>query len=513
MKRALLITATALLAVPAGASAATTYTVHPGESIAAALAQAGDGDTVHVLAGTYTEQPLTVSHAVRIEGDPGTVVANASADASKALFTFTADGGALSTMTAASTAGPVVVGQAADLTLSGALIISAAGAGPGLRFEGSGTSSIVRSSVAAIAPGADAVQVQSTTTGDRTLSIDSSILSGGANAASLRASTSNSVLTLNTGNITVHAVHATLAGAAAAVATQVTSIGIGSPGTIAVGVDRSIVRGATGDGVTVINSDPSAADIFVNAGAKDFHLRADAPVIDQGGPAVGGESDRDVDGQPRVAGAATDLGADEFVNQAPVARLATPAPIRTPGAVNLDATGSSDPEAASGGGIASYHFDFGDGAAVDALTPSAGHAYPKPGTYTASVTVTDAQGLSTTSMPVQVQVLDGIAPAARIISPRNGRKLRLRTKRHKLAAIRFTGSASDETGIAAVGLTLRRIGTTKLTNIKVRVAQGIWSYKVPSKRKLKRGRYELKAYAVDTAGNVSKAARTRFTLK
>ena len=507
MKPALLITAIALLTAPAGASAATTYTVHPGESIATALAQAGDGDTVHVLAGTYTEQPLTVSHAVRVEGEPGTVVSNASADASKALFTFTADGGALSTMTAASTAGPVVVGQAAGLAISGALIISASGAGPGVRFEGSGASSIVGSGVAAVATVADAVQVQSTTAGDRSLSVDSSILSGGANAASLRATSSNSLLTLNTGNIAVHAVHATLAGAAAAVATEVTSIGVGSPGTVAVGVDRSIVRGATGAGVTVTSSDTSAADIFVNAGARDFHLRADAPVIDQGGPAISGESDRDIDGQPRVAGAASDLGADEFVNQAPVARLATPAAIRTPGGVNLDATGSSDPEAATGGGIAGYHFDFGDGAVVDALTPSAGHAYAKPGVYTATVTVTDRQGVSTTSAPVQVQVLDGVAPAARIISPRNGRKL------HRRGVIRFTGSATDDVGIAAVGLTLRRIGTRKIVRYKTSFQQGIWSRKLPRRPRLRRGRYELKAYAVDTAGNVSKAARIRFTLK
>src|SRR5215212_9967409 len=70
MKRALVIIA---LLLPAPASAATTYTVGPGQSIAGALATAADGDTIHVLPGTYVEQPLTVDHAVRIEGEPGTV--------------------------------------------------------------------------------------------------------------------------------------------------------------------------------------------------------------------------------------------------------------------------------------------------------------------------------------------------------------------------------------------------------------------------------------------------------
>jgi len=505
MKRALVITA---LLLPAPASAATTYTVGPGGSIAAALATAGEGDTIHVLPGTYVEQPLTVDHGVRIEGEPGTAVSNASPDASNALFTVTADGAALSTLTAASTAGPVVVGQAAGLELSGSLIISAAGAGPGVRLAGTGTSSIVRSSVAAIGSGADAVQVQSTTTGDKTLSIDSSILSGGAGAASLNVTSSNSLLTLNTGNVVVNAVHATLAGASTAIATTVTSIGIGTPGTITVGVDRSVLRGSVAGGVTVTNSDTSSADVFVNAAAKNFHLRADAPAIDQGGGVAGGESDRDVDGQPRVVGAGSDLGADEFVNQAPVGRLATPAPARTPAAVTFDASASADPEAGAGGGVAGYHFDFGDGTSADSPTPSVTHAYARPGAYAATVSVTDAQGLrGAASDPVRAQVGDGIAPTARIISPRNGKKLR------RSRPVRFTGSASDETAIAAVGLTLRRIGANNLTNIKVRVQQGLWTYKVPKRLKRKRGRYELKAYAVDTAGNVSKPARVRFTLK
>jgi hypothetical protein len=507
MKRALILVAVALLAIPAAASAKT-ITVAPGQTIADALDQAADGDTIHVLPGTYPEQPLTVGHAVRIEGEPGAVVSNASADASKALFTITADGATLATITAASTAGPVVAGQAADLSLSGALVVSAAGPGPGLLLTPSGATSIVRSAIAAAAPGADAVQLQSATAGDKALSIDSSILSGGAGAASLNVTSSNSLLVPNTGNVVVHAVHATIAGASTAIATTVTPFVIGTPGSITVSADRSILRGTTAPGVTVTNSDTSAADIFVAAGAKNFHLRADAPVIDKGGALGAGESDRDVDGQPRVVGAASDLGADEFVNQAPIARLATPDPVRTPAAVTLDASASSDPETGSGGGIAGYHFDFGDGTTADSPAPVVTHTYAKPGSYAATVSVSDAQGLAgVPSGAVRVRVVDGIAPSARIISPRNGKKLRRRS------AIRFTGSASDDTAVAGVALTLRRIGTAKLTNIKVRLQQGIWTYKVPKRLKSRRGRYELKAYAVDTAGNVSKAARVRFTLK
>ena len=507
MKRALITTAIALLAVPATASA-TTYTVGPGQTIADALTKAADGDTIHVLAGVYAEQPLTVAHKVRIEGEAGTIVTNASTDASKPLFTITSDGASIAMLTAASTAGTVIAGQAAT-SIEDALIVQVAGAVPAVQLTGAGASSLVRSGVAAADPHADAVDVQSASTGDRSLAIDSSILSGGAQAASLSATATGPLLLGTNGNIAVQAVHATIAGAASAVATATSKPGVGSPGTITISADRSILRGTVANGVTVTKSDTSTANVFVNAAAKNFHLRPDATGdIDQGGPAVSGESDRDVDGQPRVVGAASDLGADEFVNQAPVARLASPAAVRTPGATTFDASASADPEAAYGGGIANYHFDFGDGTSVDSAAPVVTHAYAKPGTYAATVTATDAQGLAgVPSAPAQAQVVDGIAPTARIISPRNGRKLRLR------GIIRFTGSAADDTSVAAVRLTLRRIGTKKLTTLKVRVQQGIWSYKMPRKLKLRRGRYELKAYAFDAAGNVSKPARVRFTLK
>ena len=515
LKPALITTAIALLTAPAAASA-NTITVSPGQSIGAAVTSANDGDTVHVLPGVYPEDPITVAHKIRIEGEPGTIVTNKSTDATKPLFTVTTDGATIAKLTAASTAGQVIVVNTGGLRVEDALIVQAAGAVPAaVSLSGAGVSSLVRSSVAAAGPAVDAVDVQSATTGDRSLAIDSSILSGGANAASLSVTSSNSLLTQNNGNVGVTAVHATIAGAASAVATKVTPFLTGTPGTITVGIDRSIVRGTVAGGVAVTNSDATSADVFVNAAAKNFHLRADATSdIDHGGPAVAGESATDVDGQPRVAGAASDLGADEFVNQAPVARLATPAAARTPNATTFDASASSDPEAASGGGIARYHFDFGDGTSLDSPTPVVTHAYAKPGSYSATVTVTDVQGLAgVPSAPVQAVVTDGIAPTARIISPRNNKKLRLLTKRHKRAPIRFTGSASDDTSVAAVGLTLQRLGTKRITKIKVTVRQGIWSYKVAKKLKLRRGRYELKAYAVDAAGNVSKAARVRFKLK
>jgi hypothetical protein len=595
MKPRLLATAIALLLAPSAASAATTYTVEPGSTITAALAQAADGDTIHVRAGSYAEQPMTVAHAVRIEGEPGTTVTTATGDPAKPVFTVTHDGVTITGLTATSApgGGDVILSQAKDLVLdaltltrtsgpadtpvveigatpsggtttisrslvanatggtahtspailggpansvnlSDSLVISGAGEGPALTLGGGDTaaSRIVRSTILAVTSGQDAVQARSTTAGAKQLVIDSSVLSGGASGASLRAGTSNALPGAAVGDLTVSAVHATIAGAATAIAADAAADGGLSPvGSVAVTAERSIVRGTTTTAtctgcplapntatVATSGSDTSAADVFVSAATKNFRLRADAPDIDKAGGAVAGESDRDFEGQPRVVGAASDLGADEFLNQAPVGRLATPPGTRQPDPVTFDASASSDPEAGSGGGIAGYHFDFGDGTGADSPTPAATHTYARPGAYGATVTVTDAQGLAgAASAPVAVQITDGVAPTVRITSPRNRGRLRLRTKRHKLAPIRFSGSAADDTAVASVALTLRQVvkrrHKPKPRTFRASVRQGIWTYKLKRGVKLRKGSYELRATAVDAAGNVSKAAKVRFTLK
>jgi hypothetical protein len=620
MTRSLLASAAALLLAPAAASAATTYTVDAGAghtscsaslcgTITAALANTVDGDTVHIRAGTYAEQPLTVADAVRIEGEPGTLVTTATGAAGTPVFKVTHDGVTITGLSAANApgGGAVVLSQAHDLVLDGviltrtsgtadaavveidgtpaggtttiahalivnavaatgqsrpaiaggpanslvvsdSLVVSGAGQGPGIVFAGGDTAAnrIVRSTVEAIGTGSDAVYAQSTTAGAKQLVVDSSVLSGGASAASLHATTSNSVPGAAVGDLDVRLTHATLAGAAKAVAAEASANGALSPvGSIAVGVERSIVRGtithaecagcpfaANTATIALTGSDSPATDFFVNAGAGNYHLRADAPVIDKGGPAVGGESDTDVDGQPRVAGAASDLGADEFVNQPPVGRLAAPAAVRQPAAVSFDASASGDPEAASGGGIANYHFVFGDGSSIDSASPTVTHVYANPGVYAARVTATDVQGLAgAASDPVTAEVADGVAPTVRIVSPKNRAKVRLRTSKRKLAPIRFFGSAADDHGVAAVALTLRQVtkgskcrffdGKRSFKTvpcaqpvvIRVRVQQGIWTYKVKNGVRLRKGAYELSAYAVDQGANVSKPARIRFTLK
>lgn len=78
------------------------------------------------------------------------------------------------------------------------------------------------------------------------------------------------------------------------------------------------------------------------------------------------------------------------VNQAPVASLtAAPASGTAPLTVVLDASGSRDPE----GGLLTYLLDCGNGTAV-VTTPTRTCSYPDVGTFTATASVKDPQGLT-----------------------------------------------------------------------------------------------------------------------
>src|SRR5437867_2467122 len=91
-----------------------------------------------------------------------------------------------------------------------------------------------------------------------------------------------------------------------------------------------------------------------------------------------------------------------------VAPVANPGPSRyvDQGAGLLfDASASTDNL-----GIATYTWDFGDGTAADGVSVT--HAYATPGTYTATLTVTDRSGNSDLAS-LSVTVRDTMAPIAR----------------------------------------------------------------------------------------------------
>lgn len=106
----------------------------------------------------------------------------------------------------------------------------------------------------------------------------------------------------------------------------------------------------------------------------------------------------------------TGLAGDIAVSpdQGPTAALAvTPAPAGQ--ASGFDASGSSDPD----GQVVRYEWSFGDGATATTTSATTTHVYAAAGDYTASVTVTDNEGASTTRVFTGHQVLRNGGPAAK----------------------------------------------------------------------------------------------------
>jgi PKD domain len=100
------------------------------------------------------------------------------------------------------------------------------------------------------------------------------------------------------------------------------------------------------------------------------------------------------------------VNANQFCapNAAPTAVL-TATPDHGPGplTVTLSGAGSTDPDA--GDTIATYNFDFGDGATASQNSPTIVHTYTAPGEYPARLTVTDSRGLVSTNTalaPIEV---------------------------------------------------------------------------------------------------------------
>jgi PKD repeat protein len=96
-------------------------------------------------------------------------------------------------------------------------------------------------------------------------------------------------------------------------------------------------------------------------------------------------------------------------NTPPTAVLtASPTSGFAPLMVNFSGAGSSDPDtAAPADTIASYTFNFGDGNSTTQSTARVSHQYTSPGSYTASLTVTDSRGASSTNSATKTITVNG----------------------------------------------------------------------------------------------------------
>ena len=516
--RSLLAALVAFAAFPAAAHAATTITISPGDDVAAKFASAADGDTIHFKPGSYQASVSTAKNNLTVEGEAGVFWSNKASDTTPTL-TFTGTGSKLTDITIISTVGDAVV-------------------------AGGGATTVQRSELLTIKSGAAALSA-SAGVGDpaRTITVDSSVLIGPISFGA-----SYTTGTAAGAGITFAGRHVTAIGNVVADASQGTLLA----GSIAETFVDSVIRGSrvavagtpssVGATITAAADRNSVADkasdisaLFAAPGRFNYHLRADATSLIDKGQITSGESDKDLDGDARTTGAASDYGADEFVNHAPTAKLSGPAgKARQNVAASFDASKSSDPESAIGGGIATYHWDFGDGTTADTATPTTTHAFAERKTYSVTVTVTDKQGASSSaSDPVSVEVIDGTPPTVSISQPSAKQRINLyRPRTSRRMRVTFFGKATDDTLLSKVYLALRPAGLvggrcrwfdgrSKLvtgdcgsaTPLAASLTATSWRYSLPLKAKLPKGPYVLVAISADASGLASEVKTVTFRFR
>ena len=580
----------AMLAAPAAAQAAT-YTVKGGDGpcggadtacggMADAATAAAPGDIFKVSPGIYGSANFTVG-GVTVTGDPLFTV--------NGTLTFSSNAGAVSKLQKAAInenvgAGTgVVVSGSSGLEISDSVILS--NNGDAVTFSAGAANKIMRSVIGTGGQSTAAVRVTSPDTADsKKLVMESTLVTGGAAGLSVNTGLGNGLIA-TAGNVEVVLRHVTSAGSTNGLVLDASKANplVGGPvGNITASVTDSIIQGGTlksnyggvilvapansvMDTYTRTLQSPFSADaVFAKPASRNFRLRPGSPAINAGG-ITAGESATDLDGQDRSA-APTDQGADEFVDEPPKAVIAIKtSPQRSGQAVTFDGSGSTDRETGIGGGIARYHWEFGDGTASDTTTSSTTHIYAKEGKGTASLTVVDTAGQSSAPATAAVDVVDGSVPAVVITKPKANQKIKLtktttktvtvmedgkavkvKKKTTKRTKIGFAGTAKDKSGIKSVVLTVEKLSTTTTTPraattttkrckwldpkkgvvlkscakpilIVAKFAAGTWTYNVKSTIKLGAGLYRVSAYALDNAGSFgnsapSKDAVHRFTL-
>ncbi|UDY37962.1 PKD domain-containing protein [Dermatobacter hominis] len=141
---------------------------------------------------------------------------------------------------------------------------------------------------------------------------------------------------------------------------------------------------------------------------------------------------------------ATDFVVVEVKNRLPVAVIAAPEDGRVFSAgqgINFSSSGSNDTaDAAYGGSVTSYYWEFGDGTTSTSANPTNktySAASPTASGYTVKLTVTDNEG-GTNQTQIKVRIQS--PPTASITAPANGATIQ------RGVATTFTASASDSDG-------------------------------------------------------------------
>jgi hypothetical protein len=157
-----------------------------------------------------------------------------------------------------------------------------------------------------------------------------------------------------------------------------------APSAYLLDIDYSAVDavGVSGDGLTYVagTHNVAAPPQLVNvAAAADVHQLPTSPTLNAGTAAAVVAGDADLDGQPRLLGAAPDIGADE-IDDAPA--------VTTTAATDVTMTGATVNGSVNAGGLTTtYHFVYGPSTAYGSRTPDT--ALPAGGAFAASARISN----------------------------------------------------------------------------------------------------------------------------
>ncbi len=136
------------------------------------------------------------------------------------------------------------------------------------------------------------------------------------------------------------------------------------------------------------------------SGLRDPHLLPGSPCIDSGEYRnwMAGAESRDIDGEARVAGVTSDLGADEFNADTLTGPLSVSVAVDQP---SFGLAYAPEFRAEAAGKVGALLWDFGDGSSVINQNPVR-HTFPGLGEYTVRVTVTNLTGGAVAEVTVLV---------------------------------------------------------------------------------------------------------------
>jgi PKD domain len=274
--------------------------------------------------------------------------------------------------------------------------------------------------------------------------------------------------------------------------------------------------GAISDGIHNLNVDPG----FVSTTPSDplaFRLLAASPLIDSGLPGLsGGESPLDLAGAPRAVadhgGAVplSDIGAFEYQPRPPAVIASAGAravAIRHPAAFRANA---SDPDP---GDQLTFTWSFDDGGTASGA--NVGHTFATPGLHTATVTVTDLDGLRASAAAQVLVVAPGKITRMRVkpstlVPARSGPSIAAA----RGALISYSDSAAATTTFTVARKT-RRHGLKTIGRFKHSDVQGSNRFRFSGRvggHRLTPGSYRLQAVASNIAGH-GPAAFATFSVR